>query len=225
MGSQQCVGMVAVTRMRTASQPPETVAFVEQIFVKPSNRRQRAGSDLLKASALCAPAGPIADALTNFHDESRARVDRVALVVRRHAPQQLPARGLYAQAGLTFKRRRRLRIAGKDAAIAPLLARDASTKNEIEGYMEQEAAVVRERLHARGTRYLGARDRRKIRVVPTKEFLATHRAFMQRVASCHNPLNGGDGADARAIVKNAEFVICLYEWSLAPMALPYRGCR
>lgn len=220
-----CVGMVAVTRMHTASQPPETVAFVEQIFVKPAHRRQRAGSDLLKAAACCAPAGPSADALTNFHDESRARVDRVALVVRRHAPQQLPARGLYAQAGLTFKRRRRLRVVGtgKDAGIAPVLARDASTRDDVEGYMEEKAEVVRTRLHARGTRYLGARDRRTIRAVPTKEFLATERAFMQRIVGCHSPYNGGDGADAREIVKNAEFVICLYEWHQAPMALPYRG--
>jgi ribosomal protein S18 acetylase RimI-like enzyme len=215
--------MVAVTRMQTASQPPETVAFVEQIYVKPSDRRHRVGSDLLKAAALCAPDGP--EVLTKYHDNSRKRVDRVALVVRRHAPQQMPARELYAHAGLKFKRRRRLRVArtGEDAGIAPVLARDASTRDDVEGYMEQEAEVVRTRLHVRGTRRLGPRSNRKIEAVPPKEFLATHRAFMQRIVGCHSPYNGGDGADARAIVKNAEFVLCAYEWSQLPMALPYRG--
>ena len=204
-----CVGMLAVTRMRTASQPPETVAFVEELFVLPARRRRTIGRDLLKRAA-----GTESD-----------RVDRVALVVRRHAPQQAAARGLYAQAGLQFKRRRRLRVArtGEDAAIAPLLARDASTKNEIEGFMEADAESVRTRLWARGTAYLGARERRRFSAMPPKEFLATHRAFMTRIQGCHDPLNGGDGADARAIIKNAELVIVAYEWTLAPMALPYRG--
>ena len=222
-----CVGMIAVTRMATAAKRPERVAFVEELFVLPARRRRTIGRDLLARVAwLSSGRVPTDPALIHPHaDGGKERVDRAALVVRKRAPQQEAARALYAQAGLAFKRRRRLRVArtGEDAAIAPLLARDAPTEDDVEGFMEADAETVRTRLWARGTAYLGARQRRRFSVMPPKEFLATHRAFMQRIVSCHDPLNGGDGADARSIVKNAELVIVAYEWELAPMALPYRS--
>ena len=206
-----CVGMIALTRMTSAARKWERIAFVEELFVLPTRRRRTIGRDLLRKAA-----GPASGV---------DRVDRVALVVRKRARQQEAARGLYAQAGLAFKRRRRLRVArtGEDAAIAPLLARDAPTEDDVEGFMEADAETVRTRLCARGTAYLGARERRRFAVMPPKEFLATHRAFTERLKSCHDTHNGGDAADARAIIKNAELVIVAYEWEQAPMALPYRG--
>ena len=193
--------MLAVTRMKTHASTPKDVAFVEQLFVLPGWRRRGVARSLLMTLVQDGP--PFIG------------MDKVALVVRKHAKQQMAARTLYAHAGLRAKPGRRMRVArtGEDVQIRPLSAREAEHKDEVEVYMDQDADAVKDGLtNMPRTNECNLATGERMRILYAPEFLATHRALMERVRACHDPLSGGDGADAMAIVKNAEFVIVCERW-------------
>lgn len=191
--------MIATTRKGYAA---EAVAFVEQLYVLPPFRRRGLGRSLLACVA-----GVASDGL-----EPR-RVDKVALVVRRYAGQQLPARQLYARARLCGRRTRRMCVAstGQEIRIDPLTTAAVGRREAAEMYMEQDASVVREALlHHHGAAPLDQSSWRLTSMAPS-EFAATNRSLMQRLRTCHDPQYGGDGEDADVIVARAERVLAVYE--------------
>lgn len=226
-----CVGMVAVSRMVTANQQPQIMAFVEQLFVLPAWRNKGIGSWLLSHVA---KAARFRSAINHHdsHEPDEPTVDKVALVVRKHARQQAAARVVYKRAGLIAKRGRRVRMlhscqSDPTFRIEPLVERLTDEKNAVETYMEADASTVLQSIGE--TPLKPMKPRRFNYTMPTRlhirteamhshEFVATHPALMQRLRACHDPRNGGDGDNADELVKTAEYVIAVYAWTPTPKA-------
>ena len=97
MKRRPLVGMLALSKLVTKGTRKRAVRFVDHLFVLPAWRGRGVGQTLLH-QALEANA-PLH---TTGADESKASKNQplVALVVRKHAPQQAAARRLYARGGL-----------------------------------------------------------------------------------------------------------------------------
>ena len=223
----QCVGMVAVSRMTTAHKTqPKTLAFVEQLFVLPTWRNKGIGSWLLRHVATGARFQSAINRRYAGFVNGEPTVDKVALVVRKHARQQAAARVVYKRAGLRAKRGQRVRmlyscpVEDSTFRIEPLVERLTDKKDAVETYMDADADTVLQSIEENPIKPMGGPKRIHIRseAMPSDEFVTTHSAFMQRLRTCHDPRNGGDGDNADELVKTAEYVIAVYAWTPPPQA-------
>ena len=182
---QRAVGLIALSRLYGES---GSCIFVEELFVHPQHRRRGIGRELLEQ------AGLFSDGTCN---------QTVACVVRRYAEQQSAARTLYERLGMRPRRVPRLHDSGhRQVVLRPKRNGVGVRRDDVEAYLSGPREDIARPPRLRPDVVVDGE-----RVMKPARFLRKHPQLASELRR-HHAL--GDGADADAVLLQADVVMVAY---------------